>query len=146
MSPSKKTRGLRPQRSGLLRHRLLISTAVVVFVSGCAATPAGSVGAEAFSRDAAPVQLTGPRNASEAALCFEEQGRFLPLSEFSNDSAAGRYTYRLRIAELWFEQVRITPDGSGSRAEWRLAPNLDARWRAQFERDRLAPLRTCLGV
>lgn len=94
----------------------------------------------------APTLLKGPRTAIEAAQCFEVQGRFLPLSEFSNDSAAGRFTYRLRVSDLWFEQVRITSDGTGSLAEWRLAPNLDARWQTRFESDRLQPLRRCLGL
>jgi hypothetical protein len=69
--------------------------AVVLVLGGCAATPSGSEGADAFASEAEPLRLSGPRAAADAAQCFEEQGRFLPLLEFSSDSAAGRYTYHL---------------------------------------------------
>jgi hypothetical protein len=122
------------------------SAVAAVLFAGCASTPAGSAGYDAFLAEATPNVMTGTRSASAAAQCFEEQAKFLPLSEFSRDRQAGAFTYRLRVSGLWFEQVRITADGAGSRAEARLAPNLDARWRANFERDRASALRQCLGA
>ena len=128
-----------------------MKTGVAVFLAtilfaGCASTPAGSAGYDAFLADATTSVITGPRAPAGAAQCFEEQAKFLPLSEFSRDGQAGVFTYRLRISGLWFEQVRITADGPGSRAESRLAPNLNARWRDTFERDRADALRLCLGA
>jgi pimeloyl-ACP methyl ester carboxylesterase len=114
--------------------------------AGCASTPAGSAGYDAFLAEATNSVITGPRALADAAQCFEEQAKFLPLSEFSRDGQAGAFTYRLRISGLWLEQVRITADSLGSRAETRLAPNLNARWRDSFERDRASALRLCLGA
>jgi hypothetical protein len=95
--------------------------------------------------DASPSRLTGSRDAALAAQCFEDRAKFLPLSTFSREAATSAFTYRLRVSDLWFEEVRIRPEGAGSRAEWRVAPKLDAKWLGQFERDRLEPLRQCLG-
>jgi hypothetical protein len=115
-------------------------------LAGCASTPAGVAGYDAFKVDASPTRLTGSRDAAQAAQCFEDRATFLPLSNFSRDAATGAFTYRLRVSDLWFEEVRITPAGAGSRAELRIASNLDAKWLSQFERDRMGPLRQCLGV
>lgn len=125
--------------------RALLAALALVALAGCASTPAGSVGYDAFMADASPTQLTGTRAAAQAAQCFEDRATFLPLSTFSRDAATMSFSYRLRVSDLWFEEVRITPEGAGSRAELRVAPNLDAKWLGQFERDRLAPLRQCLG-
>lgn len=124
---------------------LSVAAAALISLAGCAATPAGSRGVDAFSRESTSVVLNGSRGAADAAACFTEQASFLPLSEFVHDPAGTGFTYRLRVADLWFEQLRITPEGAGSRAELRVAANLDARWTARLERDRLVPLRRCLG-
>jgi hypothetical protein len=120
----------------------LVCGLAVAALAGCAATPAGSRGYASFEQESAPVVLTGARDSAHTAACFEEQGRFLPLSEFSRDGT--QFTYRLRVSDLWFEQVRIVSTTGGARAEIRLASNLDSRWRAQFDTDRLQPLRRCL--
>lgn len=119
---------------------------VTALTAGCASKPAGSAGYDAFLAESVLSVWAGPRPWAEAAQCFEERARFLPLSEFSRDGQAGTFTYRLRVSGLWFEQVRIAADGSGSRAEARLASNLEARWRGDFERDRTSVLRQCLGT
>ncbi|MEY2876394.1 MAG: hypothetical protein RLZZ373_3765 [Pseudomonadota bacterium] len=123
-----------------------IACAALMALSGCAATPAGIEGHVDFVARSAPVLLAGSQPPAAAAQCFEEQARFLPLSEFSRDVAAGTFTYRLRVSGMWFEQVRIAAHGSGSQAEIRLAPKLDARWQNQFDRDRAGVLRHCLGA
>jgi hypothetical protein len=125
-------------------HVLMLVAAALA--AGCASKPAGSAGYDAFLVEATPELWSGPRPMFEAAQCFEERGTFLPLSEFSRDAQAGSFTYRLRVSGLWFEQVRITAEGQGSRAEVRLSPELDARWRDSFERDRIGVLRQCLGA
>jgi hypothetical protein len=123
-----------------------IAVVATFLCAGCASTPAGSAGYDAFLAEGTTSVVTGPRAPAEAAQCFEEQASFLPLSEFSRDGQPGVFTYRLRVSGLWFEQVRISADGQGSRAETRLAPNLNARWRDDFERDRAKALRLCLGT
>jgi hypothetical protein len=134
----------RPGKPGNWSHPLLAGLALSV-LAGCASAPAGSAGYDAFLADAAPKGLSGARDAALAAQCFEDRATFLPLSTFSRDAAMNAFTYRLRVSDLWFEEVRIKPEGTGSRAEWRVAPQLDAKWLGQFERDRMAPLRQCLG-
>jgi hypothetical protein len=124
----------------------LITGLALSLLAGCASTPAGSAGYDTFIADASPTRLSGSRDAAQAAQCFEDRAKFLPLSTFSRDPASIAFTYRLRVSELWFEEVRITPDGTGSRAELRVAPNLDAKWVSQFEQDRALPLRQCLGI
>jgi pimeloyl-ACP methyl ester carboxylesterase len=135
-------------RTTIRRPDATLSVAVLslAILAGCASTEAGSRGYDAFAQEAAPATIAGSRTAAEASACFEERARFLPLSEFSRDPATDRFTYRLRAMDLWFEQVRIEPEGSGARAEVRIAPNLNARWQAQFESDRLRPLRSCMGL
>jgi hypothetical protein len=115
-------------------------------LAGCASTPAGVAGYDAFKADTLPKSMSGSRDAALAAQCFEDRAKFLPLSTFSRDPATTAFTYRLRVSGLWFEEVQITPAGAGSRAEWRVASNLDGRWLGQFERDRMEPLRQCLGI
>jgi hypothetical protein len=125
---------------------LLVAGVALSILAGCASTPAGVAGYDAFKADTMPKALIGSRDAALAAQCFEDQAKFLPLSTFSRDPATTAFTYRLRVSDLWFEEVRITPEGVGSRAEWRVASNLDAKWLGQFERDRVEPLRQCLGA
>jgi hypothetical protein len=133
----------RPRRKNAPRAIALLCGLCVAALTGCAATSAGSRGHDNFERESVAVELTGAQAPARAAACFEEQARFLPRSEFSRDGA--QFTYRLRVSDLWFEQVRVGPAEAGSRAEIRLASNLDARWSAQFDADRLQPLRRCLA-
>lgn len=126
-------------------RRITASLMTMAMVAGCASGPAGVSGYDAFIAETVPITLDGTRSTREAAQCFEDRGSFLPLSEFSRDGATGALTYRLRVSGLWFEQVRITPHGPGSKAEARVASNLNDRWRQSFERDRMDVLRRCMG-
>ena len=81
-------------------------------LAGCASTPAGSSGYDAFMDGASPTSLSGSRDAAHAAQCFEDRAKFLPLSNFSRDASTTTFTYRLRVSDLWFEEVRISPDGA----------------------------------
>jgi len=135
----------RPQCGRRPLAQPLMAVMGLSLLAGCASTPAGSAGYDAFMVDATPAHLSGSRDAVQAAQCFEDRATFLPLSTFSRDASSTTFTYRLRVSDLWFEEVRITPEDAGSRAEWRIAPNLDAKWLDQFGRDRMGPLRQCLG-
>jgi len=114
-------------------------------LSACAPLAKGVSGYDNFLSQTSATVLKGPESAAVAAKCFENNARFLPLSEFSRDSAEGSFTYRLRVAGVWYEQVVIAPDSTGSRAEMRLSPALDARWQADFSRDRAAVAARCLS-
>lgn len=138
--------GVRHVRTSRRLGAALLLGTLVLISAGCASTPAGINGHDAFERESNAATAVGSTPFAKAAQCFEEQARFLPLSEFSRDGSAAAFTYRLRFGGLWFEQVRISATPSGSQAEWRLAPNLDAKWQAQFEQDRIAPLKRCLGA
>lgn len=124
---------------------LIVFTALSI-LAGCAGTPAGSAGGAAFIADASRIRLTSSRGPAQAAQRFEDQAKFLPLSTFSRDAATATFTYRRRVSDLWFEEVRIAPNRMGSLDELRVAPNLDAKWVAQFDQDGVLPLRRCLGI
>lgn len=126
-------------------RRITASLMTIAMVAGCASGPAGVSGYDAFIAESVPTILSGVRQAQEVAQCFEDRGSFLPLSEFSRDGATGTFTYRLRVSGLWFEQVRVSPHGPGSKAEARVASNLNDRWHQSFERDRMDVLRRCMG-
>jgi hypothetical protein len=105
----------------------------------------GVTGYDNFLSQTFATVRSGPQSVATAAKCFENNASFLPLSEFSRDSADGSFTYRLRVACVWYEQIRITPESNGSRLEIRLSPGLDAKWQANFERDRAAVAALCLS-
>jgi hypothetical protein len=113
-------------------------------LSACAPLAKGVSGYDNFLSQTAVTVQTGPQSAAAAAKCFETHASFLPLSEFSRDSAEGSFTYRLRVAGVWYEQVLITPEASGSRAEMRLSQGLNAKWQSDFERDRADVAARCL--
>lgn len=117
-----------------------------LFISACASTQAGIQGYDNFISESKVVSITGTRPAADAAKCFENNATFLPLSEFSRDGAAGTFTYRLRLAGVWYEQVQISADGSGSRAEVHLSPRLNDKWKSRFETERGSVAARCLGA
>jgi hypothetical protein len=124
----------------------LATLAFSLSLAGCSSTSAGVSGYDNFLQDSKSVALTGTRSAAQAARCFEEQAVFLPLSEFSRDSAEQSFTYRLRLAGVWYEQVRIEADGAGSRAESHLSPSLNDRWKVRFDADRGSVLKRCMSA
>lgn len=114
-------------------------------LSACAPLSKGVTGYDNFLSQTSATVLTGPLPVALAAKCFENNANFLPLSEFSRDGTDGTFTYRLRVTGVWYEQIRITPESSGSRLEIRLSPSLDAKWQSNFERDRAAVAARCLS-
>ena len=137
---------MRPNHSFLRRATCITALAASLTLSGCAPMAAGVSGYDNFLAESAAVVRNGTRTATQAASCFENQGVFLPLSEFSRDEANGMFTYRLRVAGVWYEQVQITADGTGSRAEIRISPRLNDKWKADFERDRVAVVKRCMNA
>ncbi len=115
------------------------------YLSACAPLSSGVTGYNNFLSQSTATVLKGSQSAAAAAKCFETNASFLPLSEFSRDSVESSFTYRLRVAGVWYEQVRITPEANGSRAEIRLSPSLNARWQSDFERDRADVAASCLS-
>jgi hypothetical protein len=116
------------------------------YLSACAPIDRGVTGYDNFLSQSSATVLKGPQPAAAAAKCFETNASFLPLSEFSRDSTEGSFNYRLRVAGVWYEQVHITPDGTGSRAEMRLSPGLNAKWQSDFDRDRATVAARCLSA
>lgn len=130
----------------LRRAAFMTALAAPLILSACAPMAAGVSGYDNFIHESATVVRTGTRPAAEAANCFENNGVFLPLSEFSRDGANASFTYRLRVAGVWYEQVQITGEGTGSRAEIRTSPRLNDKWKADFERDRVAAVKRCMNA
>jgi hypothetical protein len=88
--------------------------------------------------------VASSRGAEEVAACFEARATLLPMSTFADDPATGGKVYRLRGFGLTFEEILFMPEAGGwSIARVLIAPNLDARWRDGFERDRGAVLVAC---
>lgn len=138
----------RPSRQPHSRIPLACLAATLLLLQGCAPPPAGSIGETAFLEDSQPTLLTGPRPSYDAARCFRARASFLPGSDFEEDEVLQRFTYRLQLAGLWFEQIDIEPlhrGMAGSLAQVRVAPTLDAQWRRRFNAQRLSVLRQCLA-
>jgi len=77
------------------------------------------------------------------ARCFEDRAALLPMSSFIADAAAGQTTYRLRGFGFTFEEITFEAMPTGSRAIVLIAPNVNAKWREDFARDRGAVLSAC---
>ncbi len=59
------------------------------------------------------------------------------------EEEAGVTTYRLRGFGYTFEEIDFQTTAIGSRLTVYMAPNVNAKWREDFERHRAAPLRAC---
>ncbi|KAA5803816.1 hypothetical protein F1654_08430 [Alkalicaulis satelles] len=112
-------------------------------LTACAGTPQRAP-ADAFAAMAETAHLISAHGPEAISACFEAQGDFLPGARFLSDEAAGVWLYRLRGFGTTFEEIAFTPGTAGGSAiEVRLSPGLRARWRRDFERDRLAALEAC---
>lgn len=125
-------------------RRIAIPFTLALLTTACA-TPdrAGVRNPEFFRQVATQTTLESARPAAEVATCFEAHATLLPLSEFVRQEAAGLTTYRLRGFGYTFEEIDFQTAANGSRMTIFIAPNLNAKWREDFERDRGAPLRDC---
>lgn len=129
-----------------IRASAVAAISSTLFLCACAPLTTGVNGYDNFLRESNLTLLKGSSAAVKVANCFENQANFLPLSEFSRDSVAGSFTYRLRLAGVWYEQVRIFADAEESRVEIRLSPSLSGKWKADFDKDRGAILKQCLNA
>jgi hypothetical protein len=127
--------------------RIALPIALALLLSACA-TPdrAGVRNPEFFRQVATQSSLESTRPAAEVARCFEEQAALLPMTSFVRDEAAGVTTYRLRGFGYTFEEIDFQTVASGSRMTIFIAPNVNAKWREDFERDRRTPLEACAAT
>ncbi|ESQ73994.1 hypothetical protein [Asticcacaulis sp. AC402] len=130
-----------------MKHVILPSLILAIALTGCA-TPdrAGVRNPEFFRKVATQTSLESPLAAKVVAACFEEKADLLPMSKFTRDEASGRTTYRLRGFGFTFEEIDFEDTVSGSRMTIFIAPNVDSKWRKDFERDRGNPLKACATI
>jgi len=124
--------------------RLTLILALALTTAACATPDKAGVGNPDFFRKVATqTEVVSNRPAAELARCFEERAILLPMSRFASDKATGRSIYRLRGFGYTFEEIDFDPTPDGSRVTIFIAPNVDDKWRADFARDRGAPLSAC---
>jgi hypothetical protein len=122
-----------------------VSIFALCLITAACATPdrAGVRNPEFFRKVADQTKVESNRPYADFTRCFEERAALLPMSAFSSDQAGQRITYRLRGFGFTFEEIDFTATPTGSSATIFIAPNVDAKWREDFERDRHTPLKTC---
>jgi len=127
--------------------RIALTLALALTTAACA-TPdqAGVRNPEFFRQVATLTTLESNRSAGDVARCFEERATLLPMSAIVSDEAPGRTTYRLRGFGFTFEEIDFVATPKGSRMSIFIAPNVNEKWREDFERDRAVPLRACAGA
>jgi hypothetical protein len=119
------------------RSTLMLPLALAA--AACATPDSAGVGDPAsFRRVAAQSSIESTHPALEVAQCFQAQATLLPMTRFSTTSAS-LVTYRLRGFGFTFEEIDFEAAPGGSRMTVFIAPNVNARWREDFERDRSAP-------
>ena len=125
--------------------RLLSALSLAAALAACAPAPeAGIADPDTFRATASGPVVTSRRSATEVAACFEARAALLPMSTVTADPATGGAVYRLRGFGRTYEEIIFAPAaGGGSTARVLIAPNLDAKWREGFERDRGRPLQAC---
>lgn len=127
--------------------RFALPIALALLTTACA-TPdrAGVRDQEVFRQVANQTILDSARPAADVARCFEDRAALLPMSSFVQGAASDGTTYRLRGFGFTFEEIDFQTAPSGSRMTIFLAPNVNAKWLADFERDRAAPPRACAAT
>lgn len=128
-----------------MKRSALIPTLALTLAACATPDRAGVRNPEFFRQVATETTVESNRPAGEVARCFQERATLLPMSRFVADEASGRTTYRLRGFGYTFEEIDFDPASTGSRITIFIAPNVDERWRADFVRDRGAPLNACAG-
>lgn len=124
---------------------LLSALSLAAALAACAPAPeAGVADPDTFRATASGPVVTSRRSAPDVAACFEARAALLPMSAVTADPATGGAVYRLRGFGRTYEEIKFAPAaGGGSTARVLIAPNLDAKWREGFERDRGRPLQAC---
>ncbi|MBI1188941.1 MAG: hypothetical protein GC206_16670 [Alphaproteobacteria bacterium] len=118
---------------------------MAIALTGCATRESGIRDPERFRAIAERTELTSARAHDEVAACFRDTAALLPMSDFI-DTAPNVVTYRLRGFGYTFEEIDFAAaPGNGARITVLMAPGVNARWRHDFARDRLAPLDACVA-
>jgi hypothetical protein len=121
----------------------LIDIIALLFLAACAQVQTGFQDPAEFASRAARVEISSAKSAPELAACFRDRALLLPGSTLLADRDGQGATYTLRAAGFTFEEIRFRPAGSGSVAIVLTAPDAGKTFSADFERDRLNPLRRC---
>lgn len=128
-------------------NRIAIPLALALLTAACATPDRAGVRNPAFFRQVATqTSMESSRPAADVAQCFEEQATLLPMSNFVRENETGDTTYRLRGFGYTFEEIDFQATPGGSRMTVFIAPNVNAQWREDFERDRGGPLRDCAAT
>jgi hypothetical protein len=124
--------------------RIAMTIVLGLVCTGCATTERTGVrDPEEFRQVAERSFVESVLPYTDVARCFEDRAALLPMSSFIADQAAQRTTYRLRGFGFTFEEIIFEATPAGSRATILMAPNLNAKWRADFARDRGDVLTAC---
>lgn len=124
-------------------RRLLTIAVLALPLAACAAAPESGIrDAARFRATAERTTVTSARPVAALVQCFRDSARLLPGSTILPESG-GRFVYTAEVAGFFFEEAVFAPAGRGSTATMLLAPGVNARWRADFARDRLDPLKAC---
>lgn len=115
--------------------------------AGAGERPQVGLDLDAFSDKAVTTQLGSSRPSADVARCWKRDGRFVPLfSRFTGNPKSQPFVYRLTEGGRLYERITLTRDAQGlAVATVEISPRYDAGWSAMVERDRLEPLRRCLG-
>jgi len=128
-----------------MKHLLPILTLALATSACSTPEPSGIRSPELFRQVAIRHSLASNQPAAAVALCFEAEATLLPMSDIVRDEKSGRATYRLRGFGFTFEEIDFEPTPNGSRMTVFIAPNMNAKWHLDFERDRGIPLGACAG-
>lgn len=113
--------------------------------SGCVPSTVGGVrGYTAFMATARIELHVSALPAPVVADCFRRTAKFLPRSTFAPTPEGGVH-YQLAGYGLWFEEIRFTPNATGSAIEIRSSGAYAGNWVRMLVRDRLEPLGRCIA-
>ena len=121
----------------------IVDFAALLFLAACAQAQTGYQDPAEFAARAARVEIASAKSAPDLAACFRDRALLLPGSTLLADTDGKGATYTLRAAGFTFEEIRFRPAGRGSVATVLTAPGAGKTFQADFERDRLDPLRRC---
>jgi hypothetical protein len=124
--------------------RIACALVLGLVTAGCATTDRSGIrDPDQFRQVAERRIIESVRSHTDVARCFEERAALLPMSTFIADEPSQQTTYRLRGFGFSFEEILFEATPTGSRATILMAPNLNAKWRDDFARDRGAVLSAC---
>ncbi len=126
-------------------HQIFFALGLASSIAGCATRESGVRDPVRFREIAEITEISSLIPPDKLAACFEDTAALLPMSVFRTDPATGVVSYRLRGFGYTFEEIDFFPgaDPVGTQITVRLAPGVNAKWRRDFERDRMAPLQAC---